>query len=81
MRNVSETSYKKCGGTMTVVRWFDGVECTECEFPLFFDEDTTGGCSIYSPASSLVIQCTNPACGLEEDCYGRTHKKFRVGPQ
>jgi Zn-finger protein len=63
---------------MATARWFDGVECAGCGFPLFFHEDTSGGRSLYSPAAPLVIRCTNPTCGREEDYYGRTHKKFRV---
>lgn len=59
-------------------RWFDGVECAGCGFPLLFHEDTSGGRSIYSPAAPLVIRCTNPACRREEDYYGRTHKKCQT---
>lgn len=66
---------------MAKVRWFDGVQCAVCGFPLFFHEDTTGGHSLYSPLAPLVVRCTNPICRHEEDYYGRTHEKFRVQPK
>jgi Zn-finger protein len=59
-------------------RWFDGVECSGCGFPLFFNEDRAGGRTLHAPAAPLVIRCTNPSCRHEEDYYGRGHRKFRV---
>ena len=64
---------------MATSRWFHGVDCTSCGFPLLFHEDTSSdGRAMYSPAAPLVLRCTNPACGHAEDYYGRGHKKFRV---
>jgi len=65
---------------MRISRWFDGFECANCSFPLLFHEDKSGGTSLYSPTGSLIMQCTNTACGHTQDYYGRTPKKFCLLP-
>jgi Zn-finger protein len=69
----SRIQVRRC---MRSTRWFDGFACTKCAVPLLFLEDNSRGTSIYSPAGSLIIQCTNPACGHTQDYYGRTPEKF-----